>query len=143
MLKKLALALSLLLAICHAHAGDFVDLGDGTVFDRDTNLVWQQTDDNTYKTWQLGLDYCNGLSLAGHDDWVLPNIKELESLVDTSNDTPALDDTKFPGTELDYYWSSTSYSSDASDAWQIHFLDGRVIYGRKNDGYNVYVRCVR
>ena len=33
-------------------------------------------------TWQAALSYCENLERGGTDDWRLPNIRELESLVD-------------------------------------------------------------
>ena len=58
-----------------------VDNGDGTVTDNRTGLIWQQGEPGAM-TWNSALTYCEGLSLAGSTDWRLPNIKELESLVD-------------------------------------------------------------
>jgi hypothetical protein len=60
----------------------FVDNGDGTIADRATGLMWQQSDDGVARNWQEALAYAEGLTLAGHDDWRLPNAKELQSIVD-------------------------------------------------------------
>ncbi len=75
---------------------NFVDNGDGTVTDRATNLMWQQDDSAAGLSWQQALAYAEDLTLAGHDDWRLPNAKELQALVDytRSPDTtasPAID----------------------------------------------------
>jgi hypothetical protein len=63
--------------------------GDSTVSDSVTGLMWQDdygADGNTTHTWDEALLYCENLSLAGHTDWKMPDIRELESLVDTGPD---------------------------------------------------------
>lgn len=56
--------------------------GDGTVTDAATGLTWQQADSGKGLTWKDALAYAAELTLARHDDWRLPNAKELQSLVD-------------------------------------------------------------
>jgi len=114
---------------------------DGTVTDKVTSLMWQQQDDNTPKTWQEALDYCNGLDFAGHTDWRLPDIKELRSIADITSVSPAIDVIFFPGTDSDYYWSSTSYDLGLSYAWAVTFQRGVVNYSNKTNTY--VTRCVR
>ncbi len=91
--------------------------------------------------WGDALNYCKGLSLGGQNDWRLPNVKELESLVDDTRYAPAIDSTYFPNVVASYYWSSTTYASGPNSAWVVYF-DGGGVYGSgKSNGY--YVRCVR
>ncbi|MCI5150307.1 MAG: DUF1566 domain-containing protein, partial [Candidatus Electrothrix sp. MAN1_4] len=61
---------------------NFVDNEDGTISDLATGLMWQQTDDGTARNWEDALASAEALELAGHDDWRLPNAKELQSIVD-------------------------------------------------------------
>ena len=127
-----------------AIAGNFTDNRDGTVTDNVTGLIWQQEDDNISRPWEEALTYCNGLTLASHGDWRLPNIKELESITDDTVYDPAIDATYFPGTNAFVYRSSTSNISDVSYAWSVGFTSGNVHYlgvSRKTDG--CFVRCVR
>lgn len=56
--------------------GRFVNMGDGTVTDRCTGLMWQKETAPGMYTWQAALKYCEKLALAGHTDWRLPNIRE-------------------------------------------------------------------
>jgi len=60
----------------------FLDNGDGTVTDGTTGLMWQRDDSGEGVIWEDALAACETLELAGHDDWRLPNAKELQSIVD-------------------------------------------------------------
>jgi len=103
---------------------DFVDNGDGTVTDVGTGLVWQQDDDGQGRDWEQALAYGEDLTLAGCEDWRLPNAKELQSIVDytRSPDTsgsaaidPVFDAPliSVEGGETDYpfYWTSTTHAN--------------------------------
>lgn len=123
-----------------AQASNLSNNGNGTVTDSSTGLVWQQAEPGE-KTWNDALAYCEGLSLAGADDWRLPNIKELESLTDDTRFSPALDTTYFPGAVSASYWSSTTSAGSTNVAWYVDFIygDGTNLYKY----YTYYVRCVR
>ena len=90
-----------------AEADGLVDNGNGTVTDNRTGLIWQQGEPG-YMSWGEALSYCEGLSLGGHSDWRLPNVRELESLTDDSRYYPAMDTSFFPDAHSSYYWSSTT-----------------------------------
>lgn len=90
--------------------------------------------DDTY-TWQGALDYVaqlnamnNGSGFAGRNDWRLPNVKELLSIVDYGRFNPSIDPVFGPtaGT-LNFvnYWSSTSWAAFYPDvnAWGVNFAD--------------------
>lgn len=73
------------------HAPAYTDNGDGTVSDEVTGIMWQRSPDangdgtidiNDKQTYDQALQYCSDLDLAGHDDWVLPTIKQLYALID-------------------------------------------------------------
>ena len=122
--------------------GNFTDNGDGTVTDNNTMLMWQQ-DEGGQKTWEDAISYCEGLSLAGHTDWRLPNIKELESITDDSLYNPAIDTSFFPNVYASNYWSSTTYAYNSSYAWNVFFYYGSVNAYDHYKSYDYYVRCVR
>jgi hypothetical protein len=104
---------------------NFVDNGDGTVTDLATGLMWQKADDGNARNWEAALAYADGLTLAGYDDWRLPNAKELQSIVDYTHAPDAVDpdligpaiDTIFEitniGSQQDpdygYYWTGTTH----------------------------------
>jgi len=109
--------------------------GTYVVTDNLTGLMWTKSASNGEKDWNSAIDYCNGLMIyepAGaftilYDDWRLPNIKELQSLIDFSNSDPALPSGHpFTGVELHDYWSSTTYSDYYSLSWIMNFAKGLV-----------------
>jgi hypothetical protein len=116
----------------------FTDNQDGTVTDGVTGLVWlKNAGCFSPANWASALAQVNMLasgacgladgSAAG--EWRLPNINELESLVDVSASHPALTaGNPFTNVSAAIYWSSTSYfggQSGSPNAWAIRMSDGR------------------
>jgi len=103
-------------------ANDFQNNGDGTVSDRALGLTWQQSDDGQTRDWVNALDYCESLTLAGHNDWRLPNVKELQSIVDYTKNDPALDQRYLKQSDKKaWYWSSTTHGDNISMASYVCF----------------------
>lgn len=61
---------------------NFSDNGNNTITDNATGLMWAKNDSQKWWDWEDSLAYCEGLTLANHSDWRLPNAKELQSIVD-------------------------------------------------------------
>lgn len=96
----------------------FRDNADGTVTDLNTRLMWQKGDSGHGMNWAQALSYAETLTLAGHDDWRLPNARELQSIVDYTRAPDAVDldrrgpalDPLFEITEPEtYFWTSTTH----------------------------------
>lgn len=127
------------------------DNGNGTVTDLNTGLMWQQGDDQNgtdgnapYYTWQQALDYCSELALAGYQDWRLPSVKELTSLVNLGRNSPAIDTQFFPQCRSNLYWSGSNVVSNADYRWYVLFHDGGMGGTEPlSTSYPMYVRCVR
>lgn len=100
------------------------DNGDGTVTDTCTGLMWQRETARGPYTWQQALQYCEGLNLAGHGDWRLPDVHELQSIVDYGRRRPSIDPT-LDGTSS-VYWSATEYVAADLYAWAVYLDDGAV-----------------
>jgi hypothetical protein len=140
MLKRIVIFLGALSLLCSPAMAELLDNGDGTVTDTETGLMWQQAEAGAM-TWEAALAYCEALSLAGQDDWRLPNRNELQSIVDYDFYDPATDTTAFPGAESSYYWSSTAYAGYTGFVWGVGFYGGSVHDYSKSISY--YVRAVR
>jgi hypothetical protein len=132
--------------------GRFVDQGDGTVTDTCTGLVWQRdtadvNGDGKIDTadrfnWLGALRYCESLSFAGHDDWRLPNVRELQSIVDYGRYGPAMDPVFGAVSESEWYWSSTSFANDPRAAWffYLHYGSGLFSEDKNLQGVVLAVR---
>ena len=84
--------------------------------------------------------YCTNLSLGGFSDWRLPTNEELLGIVKSDASFPSISSI-FQHTRSSYYWSSTTDSSNASNAWSVYFNSGyQLTY---NKSFGIYVRCVR
>jgi uncharacterized protein DUF1566/Big-like domain-containing protein len=118
----------------------FYDNGDGTVTDFSTGLVWQQGEGGS-KTWELALNYCEGLHLGGKTDWRLPNSKELISIVNYDRQEPSLGPVFFPNAQSSDYITSTTYMNDTLYFWYVGFDNGWMGGCPKTESINV--RCVR
>ncbi len=76
----------------------YTDNRDGTVTDTVTGLIWMKSPDlngdgkiraNDKLSYKKGVSFAHNASLAGHDDWRLPTIKELYSLMNFSGIDPS------------------------------------------------------
>jgi hypothetical protein len=120
---------------------DFHDNGDGTIADRSTGLVWSKADGGQGMNWQDALAWVqkkNAEKSLGHDDWRLPSVKELQSIVDytRSPDTshsPAIDPVFNCTTitndahQADYpfYWSATTHAGFHGGGAAMYVAFGR------------------
>ncbi len=120
----------------------FVENGDGTVTDTSTGLMWQtQTENNM--SWEAALEYSENLNLAGYSDWRLPNVKELQSIVDYSRSNPTLDTLYFVGKFRSGYWSGTTFIKNTNLAWNVSFDYGSTDYHFYKSNSMSHVRAVR
>jgi hypothetical protein len=121
----------------------FIDPQDGTVRDNLTGLVWlRDAGCIAAANWQGALTAANQLasgscglsdgSTAGQ--WRVPNVIELESLVDVSQSRPALSIGHPFVNVAASYWTSTTYYGDVTNAWVIRFTDGRYLNDLSSNG---------
>ncbi len=145
----------------------FGDNGDGTVVDYDTGLQWEQKRgvfgglclvadthcvNDTYN-WNEAREFVAGASddgstltncFAGHCDWRLPRITELQTILLEANPcgtSPCIDPT-FGATAQGGYWSSTTFQAVPANAWAVFFQNGGVSVNGKT-GSALYLRAVR
>lgn len=134
-------------------SSDFVDNGDGTVTDSGTGLMWMQcslgqiwedgecTGDASELSWQQALQQAHGYSFAEQSDWRLPNIKELATIAERACVRPSINETLFPNTPSDDFWTSTPSVLDAERAWVIAFFNSSNSIKQKS--LFVFARLVR
>jgi len=125
------------------------DETDDAVLDKETGLVWERSPNADIVTnWDLAIDTAFDKYLAGRLGWRLPTIEEFASLVDRTQNNPALP-SGHPFLNIQqspaqtHYWSSTTYPADTNMAYFITFVGGTVDYDNKYAGAQVRVWCVR
>lgn len=89
------------------------------------------------------IDSLNDAYFGGYNDWRLPTIKELDSIVNYNipNPGPTINPDFFPSTQSSHYWSSTDCAFDNSSAWTKTFFYGYDDRGQKKDNFSA--RAVR
>ena len=116
---------------------DYLDNGDGTVTDRATGLMWAQADSASGMDWQHALAYAqtqNAAKYLGHDDWRLPNTKELQSLVDYTR-SPGATDAAHVGPAIDPLFTSTPITNEAGTADYPWYWTGTSAIAKANAEY--------
>jgi hypothetical protein len=154
-------------AVQAGQALSYTDNGDGTITDNNTGLMWEKKDDsggihdkdNGY-TWSTGTNDMDGTMVttfldtlndvggggancfAGHCDWRIPNVKELQSIVNYEVLFPAVAPAFHQAgtctgcvdvtlascscTASYLYWSATTLASSPGFAWFVPFDGGGV-----------------
>lgn len=121
----------------------FVLESEAVVIDTTTNLAWQRVDDGVERDWNTAVESCDSLFLDGYDDWRLPSIEELQTIMNYTGNDPAAS-AEFFDPAVGEYWSSTPKAGDASIAWSASFKYGFVDAFRSIEySKNIYRRCVR
>ena len=151
----------------------FTNNGDGTVTDKASGLVWELKDDadgihdrdKTYcwdpakcpgnSIWDFlaGINQENGTGFAGHNDWRIPNRRELESLTDIGRFQPAINpifhrgctegckNTTCACSKTGPTWSSSTHANESNLGWAVTSDDGAV--RTENKSTRLVVRAVR
>jgi hypothetical protein len=110
----------------------FTNAGEA-VLDRLTGLYWRQQADLGGRpvSWGAAFDLIAGLNASAAVTWRLPNINELESLVDCSRFDPALPAAHPFACVRDTYWSSTTSYFEPDWAWALYLTKGATGVGIK------------
>ena len=165
----LALAIAIVSATAHAQQSWATQINNPSrfqvlhsfaeqaVLDRETGLVWERTPDENRFSWgnaSIGgaLDTCFNRTIGGRKGWRLPTVEELASLVDTTQEDPALPaGHPFMGpiftSDIDphlpnFYWTATTEVTHNTQAYYVEIgHDGSV--GTISKDFNLRRWCVR
>jgi hypothetical protein len=119
----------------------FTDHSTGAVTDHLTGLIWLKNA-NCFggETWANALNAAKTLAAGSYGltdssqagDWRLPNVRELQSLIDFGQFNPALPaGHPFSGVQSTNYWTSTTTASIPGGAWSLGLYDGfTAIFGK-------------
>jgi len=138
----------------------FTNHHNGTITDKLTGLMWTQDGSNEsgpaacttgglYRlyTWPNALIYVaclNTNKYLGHNDWRLPNVNELASLIHSGQADIAawLNTQGFSNVQAEWYLSSTTYAPNTSYAWSVTMGEGNLsLSGKTNNAYVWPVRA--
>lgn len=126
------------------------------VTDTQTGLIWRRCPEgqvwisstcsgsSVYYTWDDALAHAKNTATSTGVAWRLPNVKELQTLVDRKLANPAIDSSVFPNVPSVFFWTSTPWVSNTSRVWLVHFRHGYVAQDYRNSNYyGGAVRLVR
>lgn len=125
---------------------------DGSIHDKDNTYRWggitaiglehTNAEGIYYSDWDILVNGSNaGDGLCGYNNWRVPTVAELSTIVNKDTFNPAIDTKYFPNTVLEWFWSSSPIVNDANSAWIIHYIFGYSTFNHR--GHNGHVRLVR
>ena len=125
---------------------------DVVTIDHVTGLMWASDGagygcyDGDSLNWATAAVYVNGLNIdnfAGHSDWRIPNLRELES-IRYIGWNPMVKHEYFPNTWGGWYWTSSNPFGVGTQKYRLNFLDGSVDYPPMSSPPDAtYLRVVR
>ncbi|MGP1517502.1 MAG: DUF1566 domain-containing protein [Ottowia sp.] len=139
----------------------FEDAGPGLVLHKPSGLMWKRCSEG--QSWNAEEKTCDGETRKfkwddavahvarvnqqadteglGHGDWRLPEVGELQSLIEYACRAPALNTRQFPGTGGWLYWSATPVTGFDRYSWGVYFEQGNSYWYSQRLDYRV--RLVR
>ncbi|MFQ5671883.1 MAG: DUF1566 domain-containing protein [Nitrospinales bacterium] len=131
----------------------FQDNGDGTITDRQLNVMWKKTDSfqdtRKWVNWLKTGDYVeeiNRRNFAGYSNWRLPNRAEALSLFDLNwTNTDKYNEEIYLAPVFEPGSTGTTWTSDTKDsaALVIQYEDGGQVWPSQYSHMNMAVRLVR
>lgn len=118
--------------------------GESMVTDKRTGLTWKQVAEanGSGMSWGAALVYGEAHTYyGGYNDWRLPNVKELRSLVEECRVSPTINTTYFPGAPTKTFWSASPAVHFANYAWAVSFSAAHA--GSYDQHFGFAVRLVR
>lgn len=111
------------------------------VYDQTTKLYWADNvaSKSLTTTYENAEEYCRNLVIGTHENFRLPSLYELSSLVDYRRYKPAILQ-GFENVDNAVYWSTTPFADDADRTWAVNFENGKTDIISKS--YDRHLRCV-
>ena len=122
---------------------NFVNNGDGTISDKATLLMWARNDSGFGMDWSNALAWAQAMNASnylGHNDWRLPNTKELQTIVDYTRSPDTTGSaainamfnctgiTNEAGTnDFPWYWTGTTLMASPSNPEGVYICFGRAM----------------
>jgi len=111
--------------------------------DVSTGLMWQNTKNLNLSTFKNSQKYCSKLNLMAYNDWYLPNLSELKTIINNENNTNIKKAFKnITDLENKVFWANTTNHNDLG-AWTVDFSNIYIEHISKSTNVNHYTRCVR
>lgn len=129
------------LGLIAAVENDYAINENGTIKDKTTGLIWQQSGSDTYMQYEDAIGYVhkmNQIKFAGLDDWRIPTLPELISIIEQDQNTQNLYIHPNFNPIQKWVWSSDKISTDSM--WLVDFFEGNIFWGEKKQVS--YVRAV-
>ncbi|WP_415395975.1 DUF1566 domain-containing protein [Sulfurimonas sp. CS5] len=116
--------------------------GERVFIDKSTSLIWQDHQDNEDLsiTYYQSKDYCADLVIGKYNNFRIPSLVELQSIVDYKNYNSAIKK-GFDYVSDEYYWTTTPFVGEKNVVWLIHFKKGERTV--KDMHYDRHIRCVQ
>lgn len=119
-------------------------MGGAAVLDKETGLTWAR--DASLLTmpsiWSMAIERSYEAIIANRRGWRLPTVEELSSLVDMTQNNPALPNGHpFVNVQSDthsYYWTSSTRAYNADEAWMVRPYDGFTSFTYKTESFYVW-----
>ena len=124
----------------------------GTITDNKNKLVWlrcplgMEWNKNSCAgkvlgyTWNeavVAADEVNAEKVLGRNDWRLPTIDELNTIVERRCFKPAIDLAVFPYSPESGFWTDSSVEGVQPRVWLVHFLNGNQYIANKKQTWRV------
>jgi len=126
----------------------------GNILDRFSGLIWKRcvaglSGDYCDEGEQLKMSWLQALMYADkvtNDEtevlttsWRLPNIKELQSTIETQCEEPALNPFIFPNIPLEYVWSGTPHTHHTDSSYYLQYQNSIIFYGSREEHLLVHL----
>ncbi len=127
---------------------NFSDNRDGTVTDHSTGLMWERGGSSSKRNYFEVENYIADLNddkFAAHDDWRLPTLEELSSLMTKAHEKTGMYLDPIFESSKKTCWSADSSADEATEtAYYVDFSDGVIVlgYGRNESSRYEIVEAI-